>query len=126
MRSEENVSSEISFKQRELERAKISLKQLFREEEDLEGDIGDLKENIDEKHGLFEKKKHQEEELSRKFQKLISERDNFGKRIRENEIQITSKQQIIQGLEQIINNFKIEKAKTGAIIENLEIEMLAY
>lgn len=126
MRSEENVSSEISFKQRELERAKISLKQLAREEEDLDSDIKELKEDIEGRHELLEKKKHQEEELSKKFQKLISERDNLTKRIRENEIQISSQQHIIQNIEQIINNFKIEKAKTGAGIENLEIEMLAY
>ncbi len=126
MRSEENVSSEISFKQRELERARISLKQFAREEEDLDSDISELKKDIDERHVLLEKKKHQEEELSKKFQKMIAERDNFNKRIRENEIQITSKQHIIQNIEQIINNFKIEKAKYGAIIENLEIEMLAY
>ncbi|MEX2016982.1 MAG: chromosome segregation SMC family protein [Candidatus Pacearchaeota archaeon] len=126
LRTSENVSSEISFKQRELERAKISLKQMSREEEDLENDIQDLKDDMDEKHSLFEKKKHQEEELSKKFQRLISERDSFGKRIRENEIQISSKQNTIQNVEQVINNFKIEKAKADAVIENLEIEMLAY
>ncbi len=126
MRTSENVSSEISFKQRELERAKISLKQLSREEEDLNSDAADLREDINEKHELLEKRKEQEEELSRKFQKLISERDTLNKKIRENEIQISSKQNTAQNIEQSINNFKIEKATEDAGIENLEIEMLAY
>ena len=125
-RTDENVSSEISFKQRELERIKISLKQLSREENDLDLDISELKKSFNEKQELLEKKKNQEEELSRKFQNLISERDNFGKRIRENEIQIASRQNVIQNIEHTINNLKIEKAKSDAGIENLEIEMLAY
>ena len=126
MRSEENIGSEISFKQRELERAKISLKQLSREEEDLNSEINDLKESFDDKQDSLEKKKAQEEELSKKFQKLISDRDIFNKRIRENELTISSKQNIIQNIEQAINNFKIEKAKTDAGIENLEIEMMSF
>lgn len=126
MRSEENISSEISFKQMELERAKISLKQLSREEDDLNNEIDDLKENIESRQDILEEKREKEEELSRKFTKLISDRDNLGKRIHENEIQISSRQNAIQNIEQAVNNFKIEKAKTDAIIENLQIEMLAY
>jgi chromosome segregation protein len=126
MRSEENISSEISFKQRELERAKISLKQLSREEDDLNSEIDDLKESIEARQDILEEKREKEEELSRRFTKLISDRDNLSKRIRENEIQISSRQNAIQNIEQAVNNFKIEKAKTDAIIENLQIEMLAY
>ncbi len=126
MRSVENISSEISFKQRELERAKISLKQLSRDEEDLNSEIDGLKEDIDDKQDVLEKKREQEEELSKKFTKLISDRDILNKRIRENEIQISSRQNTIQNIEQSINNFKIEKAKADAGIENLNIEMMAY
>ena len=126
MRSEENLGSEISFKKRELERAKIALKQMAREEEDLNNEINDLKENLDNKQSLLEKKREQEEELSRKFTKMINDRDVLNKKIRENEIQIASKNNAIQNIEQVINNFKIEKAKTDAGIENFSIEMLAY
>ena len=126
MRSEENISSEISFKKRELERAKIALKQMARDEEDLNSEISELKEDIENNQDILEKKRAQEEELTRKFQKLIADRDNLNKRIRESEIQISSKQNTIQNIEQTMNNFKIEKAKTDAGIENFSIEMLAY
>ena len=126
LRTEENVSSEISFKQRELERSKISLKQFSRDEEDLNDEIIRVEKNLKEKEELLQKKKEQEEELSKKFQKLISERDSLQKRIRENEFQISTKQNITYNIEQEINNYKIEKAKVDAEIENLETEMLNF
>ena len=57
MRSEENINSEISFKKRELERAKISLKQLSRDEEDLNNEINELKEDIEDKQDDFGEEK---------------------------------------------------------------------
>src|SRR3989339_334602 len=57
LRSEENVNSEISFKQREFERAKISLKQLTRDEEDLGDELKLIKKNIEIKEELLEKNK---------------------------------------------------------------------
>ena len=126
LRNEENIGSEISFKKRELERAKISLKQLARDENDLNNEIKELKEDREDRQSLLQKKREQEEELSKKFNKLISERDTLNKKIRENELNISSKQNIIQNIEQFINNFKIEKAKVDATIENFGIEMLAF
>jgi|TARA_B100001971_G_scaffold212978_1_gene244719 chromosome segregation protein len=126
LRTEKNVDSEISFKQRELERSKISLKQLSRDEEDLDEEINILKNNKDEKEELFEKKKDQEEELSRKFKKLITERDLLNARIRENESIILTKQNNIHNIEQEINNLKVEKARVDAEIENFEIEIAGF
>jgi chromosome segregation protein len=126
LRNEENIDSEISFKKRELERAKISLKQLLRDEEDLNSEYEAIKEEIEKKEELLEKKRKQEEELSERFQKLISERENLQKKIRDNEIEISKKQNIIYNLEQELNNLKIEFAKISAEIENLETEMLDF
>jgi len=126
LRTEENVNSEISFKQRELERSKISLKQFSRDEKDLNEEIIRIKKNLKEKRELLQKKKEQEEELSKKFQKLISERDLLQKKIRENEFQISTKQNISHNIEQETNNLKIEKARIDAEIENLETEMLNF
>ena len=125
-RSEENIGSEVSFKKRELERAKISLKQISREEKDLDEEILSLKELIEEKQAHLQAKKKQEEELARKFQKLISDRDTLNKRIRESEIEISSRQNALHGVEQDSNNLRIEKAKADAGIENLNIEMLGF
>ena len=126
LRSEENLNSEISFKQRELDRSKISLKQLSRDEKDLEEDIQSIKENINEKEELFENKKIQEEKLSKKFQKLIAERDSFQLKIRECESEILTRQNALHNVEHDSNELKIEKARVGAEVENLETDMLAF
>ncbi len=126
MRSKENVDSEISFKQRELERAKVSLKQLSREDEDLSEEILEIKKDIKEKEESLERKKEQEEQLTKKFKQLISERDGLQTKIREVEYELSNKQNNIRNFEQQINELKIEKAKVSAEAENLETEMLAF
>tara|TARA_Y100000310_G_scaffold156912_1_gene156320 strand:+ start:2051 stop:4903 length:2853 start_codon:yes stop_codon:yes gene_type:complete len=125
-RSKENVDSEISFKQRELERAKISLKQFLREEEDLNEELSFNKKNFDEKQEILEDKKNQEEELSKKFKKLILERDEFYKKIREEESNNLEKQNSIRSIEHEINTFNIEIARFNAEIENFDREMLEF
>jgi len=126
LRTEETLDSEVSFKQRELERSKIALKQLVRDAEDFKEDLEVIKKDIGEKEELLGDKKKKEEELSKKFQKMIVDRENFQKKIRESEYTISTKQGLIHNLEQEANDFKIEKAKFGAAVENLEIEMLGF
>ncbi len=126
LRSKENVDSEISFKQRELDRAKISLKQLLREEEDLNEELSFNKNNFDEKQDVLEDKKNQEEELTKKFKKLISERDEFYKKVREEESRNLEKQNFTKNIEYEVNSFNIEIARFNAEIENLEKDMLEF
>lgn len=126
IRSNKNVGSEISFKQRELERAKISLKQLSREQKDINDDLKSLKTSLDKNQKLLEKKKKQEEELSEKFKKLINQRDNLQKDIRNIEVEVSKKQNNIHNIEQDINNFRIEKARYDASVENFKAEILDY
>lgn len=124
--SEETINSEISFKQRELERLKISFKQLCREEEDVKDEFSILKKDIEENENVLEKKKKQEEALGEKFRKLISERDFIHVQIREREKEKANQQNIVYNLEQAINEFKISKARVGAEVSNLETEMLTF
>ncbi|OGJ12936.1 hypothetical protein A3K82_01580 [Candidatus Pacearchaeota archaeon RBG_19FT_COMBO_34_9] len=126
LRSRETIDSEVSFKTREFERSKISLKQMSREEEELNSELGEIREKIEEKEEFLEKKKNQEEELAEKFQKLIAERDSFQKKIRDNEIEISKRQNTIYNLESEMNNLKIDFARISAEIENLETEMLGF
>lgn len=126
LRNNENVDSEISFKQRELERSKISLKQMLREEDDLNSELKEILSKIKEKEIILEKKKKQELELTEKFKKMISERESFQKKIRDNEIEISKKQNEVYNLEQELNNLKIDSARINAEIENLETEMLDF
>ncbi len=126
MRSEENVTSEISFKQRELERSKISLKALQRTEEDLNEELRGVKEEIEEKEERLDKRRRQDEELSERFQKMITQRDLLQRQIREKESHLIMRQNSIRNIEQAINDFKIEKAKFDAEAENLETDMLGF
>jgi len=126
IRSEENVSSEISFKQRELERAKISLKQIQRDEEEFGEELLENKKIFNEKETMLEKKRKQEEELSKRFQIMISDRDSQQKKIREEETKLMERQNAIRNIEIQINNLNIGKARFSAEIENLEIDMLEF
>jgi len=126
LRTEENVDSEISFKKREFERSKISLKQYVRTEKDLIEDLNEIKKNLDFKKALLETKRKQDEELSKKFQKFILERESLQKKVHESQLQISSKQNKIYNFEQEANNFKIEKARVGATVESLETELFEF
>jgi len=125
-RNQENVDSEISFKIRELERSKVSLKQIKREEEEITSLLKEITSQIKEKEDLLEKKKKQEQELTEKFQKMIVEREDLQRKIRDKEMNITKKQNIIYNIETEMNNFKIDLAKINAEIENFETEMLNF
>jgi len=126
LRNKKNINSEISFRERELERSKISLKQFLREEEDLNEEITGSTKRIKQKEAILEKKKEQEKELSKKFHKLIFERDILQNKIRENQSKILTEQNTIHNIEQAINEFKIERARTDAEFQNLEIEMREF
>jgi len=126
IRTNETVTSEISFKQSELERAKISSRQLAREEQDFSDDVLSIKNIIKEKENLLEKRKKQDEELSKTFQKLILERDGFQVKIRESEQMLLIKRNAVHNVEQEMNNYKIERARYDAEVENFETEMLEF
>ena len=126
LRTKENVNSEISFKQREYERYKISIKQLAREEEDVKEELAVCKKKFEERDNILEKKKKQEEELVLKSQNLIKDRDVLQQKIRKDEQDSLIKKNFIYNIEQEINNVKIDKAKVDAEIENFEMEMLNF
>ncbi len=126
LRSSENIDSEVDFKQRELERSKISLKQFLREEEDYNGEIEDVRKLIQEKEEVLEKKKRQEEALSKKFKALIQTRDACQMQIRKLENELSNQNNFLRNKEQEINNLKIEIARVDAEIENFETEFLQF
>ena len=126
LRTKETVSSEVSFKEREVERVKMTLKQILINEQDLSEELSSLEDIIGEKEDILEKNKLQEEQLSKKFQKLISERDEFQKKIRDFDLEISKKQHDTHSVEQETNEIKIEKARTDAEAENLAVELSGF
>lgn len=126
LRTKETVSSEVSFKEREIERLKISLKQILREEKEAMEEFSSLKKTLGEKQSVLSEKRKQESELAEKFKKLISEREGFHTKIREKESETLSVQHKLRVAEQDINELKIELARVGAEAENLETELLEF
>ncbi|MBW6442159.1 chromosome segregation protein SMC [Patescibacteria group bacterium] len=126
LRTRETLSSEVDFKQRGLERTKISLKQVIREEIEVNEEIKSLKEIVSKKEKLLSEKRVQEEELNFKFKKLISERDSTHSFIRKKESETLEKQNGIRLIEGEINDLKIDRARIDAEIENLEIELSEF
>ena len=125
-RTRENIGSEVSFKEREIERLRISIKQASRNQEDFGEDLASLSEIIEEKESILEKKKVQEEQLSKKFRELIAERDFAQGRIRDFNLEISKKQHEIQLIEQATNELKIEKARISAEASNLETDLSGF
>ena len=126
LRNKENLSSEISFKQRDLERAIISLKQLSREKEDLMEDLEIIEKNLSKKEKILKLKRKEEEELTRKAKRYIEERDSFQQKIRETESDLSERRNAIYNVEQLMNNLKVERAKKEAEVESLEMEILEF
>jgi len=126
LRTEENVNSEISFKIRELERAKISLKQITRDEQDINEEFSKIVKLTKKSEEELEKKKNKEEDLSQKNQKLISKKESLQYKIKEFELEVSQKQNKISFIEQEKNNLNIEKAKVSAEIQNCETDMLGF
>ncbi|MBD3247538.1 AAA family ATPase [Candidatus Pacearchaeota archaeon] len=126
LRNKENIDSEISFKKREFERNKIELKQLKRDEEDLKEDLASIKSRISEKEKRLNNKKKQDEELNKKFQKMIADRDALQLKIRKGDSDLSLKQNIVYNLEQDMNDYKISKARVKAELDGLETEMKEF
>ena len=126
IRTSENVSSEISFKQRGLERDKIAIKQAVRDLTDITEELEKIKAQHEEKEKTLSIKRKQEEDLTKKHHVMIKDRDGCQMKIRENEQQLSIKKNMIHNIEQEINNFKIEKARVNAEVENLETELLEF
>jgi len=126
LRSEENVNSEIAFKRRELERSKIAVNQMQREESDLVDDMGEVKRAIKEREVILEKKNKEEEILVKKSKDLIEEREKVQKNIRETEGGLSVIRNSLHTVETEVNNFKIDRARVGAEVENLEMEILEF
>lgn len=123
---ESDLDSEIVFKRRELERVSSSLRQLSGNEEELKREVAGFKETIGEKEKILGEKRKQEEELSEKFKKLISERDELQKNIRDKQIELSKHQNEVYNVEQEINDFKIDDARLNAEFENFKAELQEY
>jgi chromosome segregation protein len=126
LRTKETVKSEVAFKQGEVDRLRISLKQSVRIEKDIREEISNLKAEISEKEKALNQKRSQEEALTKKFRDMISQRDSLQASVRQKESGLLSHQHDLRIREQEVNDLRIEKARVDAEKENFETELLEF
>lgn len=126
LRTKETIDSEVTFKQKEISRMKVSLKQVSEEENDIKKEFSSLRDSLAEKEKTLSEKRKQEEALSNKFKGMMSERDKLHSKIREKESEILSNKNSLHNSENSLNEIKIEKARIDAEIENLETELIEF
>lgn len=123
-RSEErNLGSEITMKQRELERAKLAIKQNIRDKNDIDTELEEIEESLEEKEEIVEEKERQAEELKEKYQKMFERKNFLQDNVRAFESSLLGIQNEKRNLESNINNLRIEKAQINARIESLREEV---
>ena len=125
-RTEENIDVELEFKERDLEKTKLIIKQSFRDEEELKEDVAENKKEIEEKSGLLDIKEQQESELQERFKKFFETRSDLQKQIQNHNSELTNQQYLQQSFDEKFNNLKIEKARFDAERETLEVDFEPY
>jgi len=125
-RTEENLNAELEFKERSLETARVSIKQFFREEEELKQDLEDIEESIDEKKEELLEREREREILERKFKTLFDKKTKIEKEIHNNNSLNLQLHNSIGSIDVEISNLKIEIARFDAERKNLEIDFQDY
>ena len=124
--SKENLDSELAYKERELERTRLLIKQSDREEESITQELEEIKSLIEEKEHKLEEKEKEEQEIEKKYHKLLEKKTEIEKEIHKQNIALFEARNNISNTENKINNLKIELARIDAEKQNLEIDFSAY
>ncbi len=124
--SYDNINSELEFKEREIEKTKLIIKQSYRDEEDLEYEIKEIEKDIEEKNSLLGDKEEKLKEIMKKFEKMIEKREKIQKELRGKNSSSQELQIKMREHENNINDFKIDKAKLDAEKESLETDFGIY
>ena len=121
---ERNLGSEITLKQRELDRIKIAIKQNIRDKQENSELLEDIKRELDDKGEIVEQKEEQSEILKRKYQKMFEQKNLLQDKVRFFESNLLKQQNEKRIFENEINNINIEKvqisAKRDTLIEELQ------
>jgi len=126
-RSEErNLGSEITIKQRELDRAKLAIKQIIRDREEISEELKDIEESLSNKQEIVNEKQEQAEILKRKYQKMFEQKNSFQDKVRFFESNLLKQQNEKRLLESENNNLNIEKAQINARKDTLKEDLKEF
>ncbi|MCK5321270.1 chromosome segregation protein SMC [Candidatus Pacearchaeota archaeon] len=117
-----DVDTEITVKQRDVNRLSVELKALIRDVEESEVEFKKIVTLILEKEKCAEKKEIEEQKLYEKFQKFFGKRDEFHDQQKVLETDIIGMQHTVRNLEDKVNSNKIQKAQFDAQVDSLKTE----
>jgi chromosome segregation protein len=120
---ETDINTEVTVKQREINRLNIELKKNERDIEDSTVELKKITILISDKEKLLEKKEKEEQELYEKFQKFFSQKNEIQDQQKVIETDIIGLQHTIKNFEDKINHNKIQKAQYTAQMESLKSEL---
>ncbi len=119
---EVDSDTEVTIKQRELNRLKIDIKSILRESEESEAELKKIVEHIKEAEKTLSHNEKQEQELYEKFQKFFSEKNSLQDQQKALETMILGFQHTIRNHEDRENSLKIHRAKVDAECESIKFE----
>ncbi len=121
-----DVDTEITIKQRELNRLKTDLKSIIRDIESSSEELKQINEQFEKNYKIINKKEKQEQELYERFQKYFNDRNEFQDKQKTIETDIIGLQHEIRSFEEKINMQKIQKAQINAQADSLKTELKEF
>ena len=121
-----DVDSEITMKQKEINRLTVELKSTTRDIEESEIELRKIEVQITEKDKQAVKKEIEEQKLYEKAQKFFDKRNELQDQQKVLETDIIGLQHTAKNLEDKINHNKIQRAQIEAQIDSLKSELLEF
>jgi chromosome segregation protein len=125
-RTDENLDTNILYKEREIENINNVIKNIDKDQIEISKEITHLTEDLNENQNNLTSKEKASEELNKKFKRLYDERTQFQEKIRQLNTLMVNKQNALSRFQDLINQFKIDKAKISATIESYEFEFKEF
>jgi len=110
----------------EREKTFVILKEHDKELLDFENEIKQLKENIKKNNVSIDEQQKLQKKFYEEFNDLNIKRDKLNELIQNKEISLIKSEENIRGIEQVINNIMLQRARTIAELEGLEKEFEDY
>jgi len=111
---ERDFDTELILKYREIEQCERNVRQAQHDKLELEAKLNDFTKKREEKNKQLKTKEEKQELIDKKFNKMITEKQNFQEKNHHAELRINEQQMQKNLAEQEVNEFKIEKARIDA------------
>ena len=124
--SDVDISSEVSMKQRDLEKLKVEIKSIARDSEETKQELKKILEDYSEKQIIARKKEEEEKAMYEKFQKLFEEKNELQDKQKAIETMVMGFQHEMKNHDMKVSNLSIERAQKNAQQETFISEIEKY